>query len=163
MRYVPAPGRENSPSRLGRSPGLVNESTLSIAGDIDRQVVAVSPLLPRPGVVANAGEPEKAESEVRVRRPVTSLAVRHDFLVWHHADRGVHPAQIVRRFVGPFTREVLRPLEMDGAGNRTRSLRAHEPAAILVFAARVHDRHAGLPEPRPHVLPCRQTFWHGLA
>ena len=57
---------------------------------LDRQILPIPPLLPRPDEVAQVRIAEQAQRQVGVRGAVPTLSKGHDGVVRVHPRRGVH-------------------------------------------------------------------------
>src|SRR4051794_37223355 len=95
---------------------------------LDRQVLAIAPFLPGPGVVPHPRIPEQAKREIPMRGAITALAIGDDFLVGRDAGLLIHRRELLGGLERPVFTEVVGPLDMHRAGNAAAALRAdHRP------------------------------------
>src|SRR5689334_20108631 len=122
---------------------------------LHRQTLPIAPLLPRPGVVADARITEQAQSEIGVRGAIATLAVGHDFLVGRHAGLLVHRAQLGGRFERAVRSKVARPLHVHRAWNAAAALGTDRGALPLTIRARVEQDDIGIADTGLDIAPRR--------
>src|SRR5215217_5618712 len=83
-------------------------------GQLDGQLFAVPPLLPRSDVQADTRVPEQPQRDVGMRGAVPALAVADDLAVRRDTGVLVHPPELGGRLEIAGRGQVARPLDVDG-------------------------------------------------
>src|SRR6476646_562496 len=104
---------------------LFTESPSSrCVGMFDGEIEAIAPLAPGSQVVAKPRIPEQPQRQVRVRRAIPALTIRHHLAILGDARLLAHRAQLCGRLERAVRPQVARPLEMNGAWNDASARRA---------------------------------------
>src|SRR5260370_5209973 len=122
------------------------------------QIVAVAPFRPRPEVVSHVRIARYFERDIRMRRAVSALAIRHYLGSRIEAERLVLRPQLVSRFHGSVGRLRRAPVLMDCARNCAAMLRSHAFAVVLGVAANVEDLRIAPPDLREQMRIGREVF-----
>src|SRR2546426_11022012 len=105
----------------------------------NRQIQSVSPLPPGAEIISHVGITDEPQREVGMGRAVGSLAMRYNVLVRADVLLGIHPGELVGRFEETLLVEIIRPFQVDGAGNGPAAARADELTGVLGVASSVDD------------------------
>src|SRR5947208_16902115 len=79
---------------------------------LDRQILPIPPLLPRPDEVAHIRIAEKAQRQVGVRGAVPTLSKGHHGVVRVNASGSVHGLQLLSWFEGAGSIQIVDPLKV---------------------------------------------------
>src|SRR5262245_34647896 len=139
-RHAPTLQKMGSPAQL--LPG----------GRFHRQFLSIAPFLPRSDVITNVVA-EQPERQVRMRGPITTLAVGDYRSVRRHAGRLVHRAQLAGGLEMSGGREIPRPLDVNGARHVTAASGADQRAAELFVASRVENHRVAASDRRSDITP----------
>ena len=93
--------------------------TLETRRHLDRQILPIPPLLPRPNEVAQTWITKEAQRQVSVRGAVPALSKGHHGFVRADPGCSVHGPQRLSGLEGPVSIQVIDPLEMHRPRYRT--------------------------------------------
>ena len=96
---------------LQRPPPYPTETSETL-WHLDRQILPIPPLLPRPDEVAQVRIAEQAQRQVGVRGAVSALSKGHDGLVRVNTRRGVHGPQLLSGFKSAVSVQIVHPFQV---------------------------------------------------
>src|SRR5262245_29475748 len=106
---------------------------------LDWKVHPVAPLTPRSKIISNVGITDEAQRQIRVSRAITTMTVRNDFLLRNDSLCFIHLLQFISRFHEAAGIEIIRPFEVNGAGNRPAPSGTNPFAGIFIISASIDD------------------------
>src|SRR5215510_6073488 len=107
---------------------------------LDRQILPIPPLLPRPDEVAQVRIAEQAQRQVGVRGAVPTLSKGHDGVVRVHTRRGVHGPQLLGRFESAVSVQIMDPFQMHRSRDRATTRRTDIFGEVLLVRAGIEER-----------------------
>src|SRR5579885_3535384 len=113
---------------------------------LDRDVVAVAPLRPRTPVIAHLRIARHLKRDIRVRRAVPALAIRHYLGIGPEPERLEFRAKLPGGLKTSVRTVACRPIAMNRARNCAAAPGANSLREILLVAAHVEKLHLRTPE-----------------
>ena len=92
--------------------GIIPWRVLQSSRNLDRQILPIPPLLPRPDEVAQARIAEEAQCHVGVRGAVPTLSKGHHGFVRVNTSRSVHSPQLLSGLESAVSIQVVDPLNV---------------------------------------------------
>src|SRR6516162_6001804 len=125
---------------LQRSPPSYRTDTSETLRHLDRQILPIPPLLPRPDEVAQVRITEQAQRQVGVRGAVPTLSKGHDSLVRVNPSRTIHRPQLLSRLKSAVSVQIVYPFQVHRSRNRAATRRADVFSKVLVVRAGIKER-----------------------
>src|SRR5262247_1547994 len=91
---------------------------------LDRQILPIPPLLPRPDEVAQVRIAEQAQRQVGVRGAVPTLSKGHPGLVRVNPSRSIHRPQFLSRLKSAVSVQIVHPFQVHRSRDRAATRRA---------------------------------------
>src|SRR5215475_7724532 len=102
---------------LQRPPSYPTETSETLRY-LDRQILPIPPLLPRPDEVAQVRIAEQAQRQVGVRGAVPTLSKGHHGLVRVNTRRSIHRPQLLGRLKSAVSVQIVHPFQVHRSRDR---------------------------------------------
>src|SRR5712692_7229401 len=90
----------------------ISQKDLQTRRNLDRQILPIPPLLPRPDEVTQARITEEAQRQVGVRGAVPALSKGYYGFVRANPGRGIHGPQLLSGLEGTVSVQIVDPFDM---------------------------------------------------
>src|SRR5215471_2021737 len=124
---------------LQRPPSYPTETSETLRY-LDRQILPIPPLLPRPDEVAQVRIAEQAQRQVGVRGAVPTLSKGHHSLVRVNTRCGVPGPQLLGRFESAVSVQIVYPFQVHRSRNRAATRRPDVFGEVLVVRTGIEER-----------------------
>src|SRR5262252_6380114 len=124
---------------LQRPPSYPTETSETLR-HLDRQILPIPPLLPRPDEVAQVRIAEQAQRQVCVRGAVPTLSKGHHRVVRVNTHCSVHGPQFLSRFESAVSIQIVYPFQVHRSRDRASTRRTHVFGEVLIVRAGIEER-----------------------
>src|SRR5215510_4877773 len=123
---------------LQRPPPYPTETSETL-WHLDRQILPIPPLLPRPNEIAQVRIAEQAQRQVGVRGAVPALSKGHHGLVRVNPSRSIHRPQLLGRLKSAVRIQIVHPFQVHRSRDRAATRRTYIFGEVLVVRAGIEE------------------------